>query len=76
MAKYKINSTYLQFSIILETEANDKAFEMFVAYCDYHGIDEDDIECEYDNNMIVYAKAQPESEDDEEGAEFTFEIIK
>ena len=45
MAKYKIESTYLQFPIILETEANDEAFEMFVAYCDYQGIDEDDIEC-------------------------------
>ena len=52
MAKYKINSTYLQFSIILETEANDKAFEMFVAYCDYHGIDEDDIECEIESSYI------------------------
>ena len=27
MAKYKIESTYLQFPIILETEANDEAFE-------------------------------------------------
>lgn len=76
MAKYKIESTYLQFPIILESESNDEAFEMFVAYCDYQQVDEDDIECKYDDNGIVYAEAQQESEDDEEGGKFTFEMIK
>ena len=76
MAKYKIESTYLQFPIIIETESNDEAFEMFVAYCDYQQVDEDDIECKYDDNGIIYAEAQQESEDDEEGGKFTFERVK
>jgi len=76
MAKYKIESTYLQFPIIIETESNDEAFEMFTAYCDYQQVDEDGIECKYDDNGIIYAKAQQEPEDDEEGGEFTFEMIK
>ena len=28
--------------MILETESNDEAYEMFTAYCDYQGIDEDE----------------------------------
>ena len=39
--KYKIESTYLQFPIFIETESNDEAYEMFTAYCDYQGVDED-----------------------------------
>lgn len=74
--KYKIESTYLQFPIFIETESSDEAYEMFTAYCDYQGIDEDDIECKYDDNGIVYAEAQQESEDDEEGGKFTFERVK
>lgn len=79
MAKYKIESTYLQFPIILESESNDEAFEMFVAYCDYQQVDEDDIECQYaDEGDIIYAEAYQEPEDDgeEEGGKFTFEMIK
>lgn len=79
MAKYKIESTYLQFPIIIETEANDEAYEMFVAYCDYNQVDEDEIECQYDDNGIVYAEAYQNGEDDEEDesiAKFTFEMIK
>ena len=30
----------------------------------------------YDDNGIVYAEAQQESEDDEEGGKFTFERVK
>ncbi len=74
--KYKIESTYLQFPIFIETESNDEAYEMFIAYCNYQGVDEDNIECKYDDNGIVYAKAQQESEYDEEGGEFTFERVK
>lgn len=78
MAKYKIESTYLQSPIIIETESINEAFRVFIAYCDYHGIDEDEIECvRDDNNIIVYAKAQLEpEEDDEEGVEFTFAVVK
>lgn len=66
MTKYKIESTYLQFPIILETESNDEAYEMFTAYCDYQGIDEDDIECEYDDKGIISAVAEQMGEDEEE----------
>lgn len=77
MAKYKIESTYLQSPIIIETESVGAALGVFIAYCDYHSIDEDEIECvRDDNNMIVYAKAQLEPEEDEEGVEFTFAIVK
>lgn len=79
MAKYIIKSTYLQFPVIIETESNDEAFEMFVAYCDYQQIDEDEIECKYDDNGIVYAEAEQNGEGDEEDeciARFTFELIK
>jgi len=80
MAKYKIESTYLQFPIILESESNDEAFEMFVAYCDYQQVDEDDIECQYaDEGGIIYAEAYQNGEDEEEDesvAKFTFEMIK
>lgn len=80
MAKYKIESTYLQFPVIVETESNDEAFEMFVAYCDYNQIDEDEIECKYaDEGGIIYAEAYQNGEGDEEDesvAKFTFELIK
>lgn len=82
MAKYKIESTYLEFPIIIETESNDEAYEMFVAYCDYNQVDEDEIECEYDDKGIVSAVAYQQSEEPDEDdeyeniAKFTFEIIK
>ena len=78
MAKYKIESTYLQSPIIIETESVKEAVRVFIAYCDYHGIDEDEIECvRDDNNVIVYAKAQIEpEEEDEESVEFTFAVVK
>lgn len=80
MAKYKIESTYLQFPIIIETESNDEAFEMFVAYCDYQQVDEDEIECKHtDEEGIIYAEAYQNGEGDEEDesvAKFTFELIK
>jgi len=80
MAKYKIESTYLQFPIILESESNDEAFEIFVAYCDYQQVDEDDIECQYaDEGGVIYAEAYQKGEDEEEDesvAKFTFEMIK
>ena len=79
MTKYKIESTYLQFPIFIETESNDEAFEMFVAYCDYQQVDESDIECQYaDEGGIIYAEAYQDSEDEEEDespAKFTFEKI-
>ena len=75
MAMYRIESEYLEFPIILETESNDEAYEMFVAYCDYQGVDEDDIECKYDDDGIIYAEAKQEPEDGEEGAKFTFEKV-
>ena len=77
--KYKIESTYLQFPMFIETESNDEAYEMFTAYCDYQGVDEDDIECKYDDNGIVYAEAHQNGEDEEEDesvAKFTFERVK
>ena len=75
MATYKIESDYLQFPIIMETESNDEAFEMFVAYCDYNGIDEDEIEAKHDDNGIYFAIAKQE---DDEGniANFTFDRVK
>lgn len=78
--KYKIESTYLQFPIFIETESNDEAYEMFTAYCDYQGVDEDDIECKYDDEEnIIYAEAKQNGEneeDDESVATFTFERVK
>ena len=72
---YRIESDYLQFPIIMETESNDEAFEMFVAYCDYNGIDEDEIKAEHDDNGIYFATAKQE---DDEGnvASFTFDRVK
>lgn len=58
MAKYKIESTNFEFPIILETDSNDEAYEMFTAYCDYQGVDEDEIDCEYDNGEVVRASTQ------------------
>lgn len=73
---YRIESTYLQFPIIMETESNDEAFEMFVAYCDYNGIDEDDIEAKHDDNGIYFAIAKQYDEDTEECiATFTFDRV-
>lgn len=78
--KYKIESTYLQFPIFIETESNDEAFEMFVAYCDYQQVDEDEIECKYDEEEnIIYAEAKQngeDEEDDESVTKFTFERVK
>ena len=79
MAKYKIESTYLQFPIFIETESNDEAYEMFIAYCDYQQIDEDEIECKYDDDGIIYAEASQNGEDDEDDesvARFTFTKIQ
>ena len=79
MAKYKIESTYLQFPIILETESNDEAFEMFTAYCDYQGVFEDDIECEYDDEGISNAVVEQMGKDEEEDeciARFQFTKIE
>lgn len=75
MATYKIESTYLENPIILETESNDEAFEMFVAYCDYNGIDEDEIEAKHDDDGVYFAVAKQE---DDEGnvASFTFDRVK
>lgn len=81
MAKYKIESTYLQYPIYIESESNDEAYEMFVAYCDYNQIDESDIEVKQDNNNIYYAEAYQQSEESNEDdeyeniAKFTFEKI-
>ena len=81
MAKYKIESTYLQYPIYIESESNDEAYEMFVAYCDYNQIDESDIEVKQDNNSIYYAEAYQQSEESNEDdeyeniAKFTFEKI-
>lgn len=74
MAMYRIESDYLQFPIIMETESNDEAFEMFVAYCDYNGIDEDEIKAEHDDNGVYFATAKQE---DDEGnvASFTFDRV-
>lgn len=75
MAMYRIESDYLQFPLIMETESNDEAFEMFVAYCDYNGIDEDEIEAKHDDDGIYFAVAKQE---DDEGnvASFTFDRVK
>lgn len=62
MAKYKIESTYLQFPVIIETTSGDEAFEMFVAYCDYNGIDEDEIQAKHDNTGVVGAIAKSKKE--------------
>ena len=78
--KYKIDSTYFQFPMFIETESNDEAFEMFVAYCDYQQVDEDEIKCKYDDEQnIIYAEAKQngeDEEDDESIATFTFEKVK
>lgn len=79
MIKYKIESTYLEYPMMLETESNDEAYEMFTAYCDYQGIDEDDIEVKQDDQGIYYAIARQLGEDEEEDeciATFTFERVK
>ena len=79
MATYKIDSTYLENPIILETESNDEAFEMFVAYCDYNNIDEDDIECKHDDEGVYFAIAKQMGEDEEADeciATFTFDRVK
>jgi len=79
MAMYKIDSTYLQNPIILETDSNDEAFEMFVAYCDYNNIDEDEIEAKHNDEGIYFAIAKQMGEDEEADeciATFTFERIK
>jgi len=76
---YRIESTYLQFPVILETESNDEAYEMFVAYCDYQGIDEDEIEVKQDDEGIYFAQAKQYGEDDESDeciATFTFDRVK
>ena len=77
--RYKIESTYLEHPLFIETESNEEAYEMFVAYCDYQGIDEDDIECKQNDIGIIYAEAKQYGEDTEEDesiAKFTFEMIK
>lgn len=77
--KYKIDSTYLQYPLLIDTESNDEAFEMFVAYCDYNGIDEDEIEVKQDDNGIYFASAKQYGEDEEEDeciATFTFDRVK
>lgn len=77
MATYKIESTYLEFPIILETESNDEAYEMFTAYCNYQGVDDMDIECKYDENQDIYfAIAKQQGEDEEPPATFTFDRVK
>jgi len=75
MAMYRIESDYLQFPLIMETESHDEAFEMFVAYCDYNGIDEDEIEAKHDDDGVYFATAKQE---DDEGnvASFTFDRVK
>lgn len=78
--RYKIESTYFQFPIYIKTESADEAYEMFIAYCDYQGIDESDIKAKHDNSGVIEAHALQYSEDewDEENdvpvvnAEFTF----
>ena len=53
---------------------------MFVAYCDYQQVDEDEIECKYDEEEnIIYAEAKQNGEDEEDDksvAKFTFERVK
>lgn len=81
MAKYKIESTYFEFPLIIETNSNGEAFEMFVAYCDYNQIDEDEIQAEHDDKGIVSAVAYQMSDElnddgeEESIAKFTFTRI-
>lgn len=78
MAKYKIESTYLQYPIIIESESNDEAYEMFVAYCDYNQIDESDIDTVQNDMGIIAATAKQygeDSEEDEAIATFYFNYI-
>lgn len=75
MAMYKIESDYLQFPLIMETESNDEAFEMFVAYCDYNGIDEDEIEAKHDDEGVYFATVKHEDEDGNINT-FTFDRVK
>lgn len=78
MARYKITSTYLEFDLFIETESNDEAYEMFVAYCDYNQVDEDEIQAEHDDTGVIKAIAYQNGEDDEEDesiACFTFEKL-
>lgn len=82
MARYKIESTYLEFPVFIETESNDEAFEMFVAYCDYNQVDEDEIEAEHDETGVISAVAHEtaqidnDSDEEETVAKFTFNKIK
>ena len=78
MAKYKIESTYLQYPLIIETKSNDEAYEMFVAYCDYNQIDESDIDVVQNDMGIIAATAKQygeDSEEDESIATFYFNYI-
>lgn len=78
MAKYKIESTYLQYPIYIESESNDEAYEMFVAYCDYNQIDESDIDVVQNDMGIIAATAKQygeDSEEDESIATFYFNYI-
>jgi len=75
MAMYRIESDYLQYPIIMETESNDEAFEMFVAYCDYNGIDEDEIEAKHDDDGIYFAIVKHEDEDGNINT-YTFDRVK
>ena len=75
MATYKIESTYLEYPMILETESADEAYEMFTAYCDYQGIDEDEIEVKQDDSGVYFAQAKQYDENDECIARFTFDKV-
>jgi hypothetical protein len=75
MATYKIESTYLEYPMILETESADEAYEMFTAYCDYQGVDEDDIEVKQNEDGIYFAQAKQYDENDECIARFTFDKV-
>lgn len=67
MYRYKIEANDLQFPVFIETESNTEAFDVFVAICDYNGIDEDNIECQYDDegNMTSAMAWMEDSEEEE-----------
>lgn len=73
MYKYKIEANDLQFPVFIETESNTEAFDVFVAICDYNGIDEDDIECQYDDegNMTSAMAWMEDSKEEEPELKFT-----